>query len=103
MQEISADVFENENRKKQPLVIKFFAEWCGPCRAMGPVFEKAAKALGGRMGFFSCDIDANQEFAQANGVMSVPTIIVFREGKEAGRIVGSQPEDLLQKQLLAFS
>jgi thioredoxin 1 len=101
--EVTADNFETEVAKSAvPVVIDFWAEWCSPCKQFAPTFEKVSKEFAGKMVFAKCDIDANQEFAQSNGVMSIPCIIVFKNGKEAGRMVGNQTEDLFRQQLKAF-
>lgn len=102
VEEISADLFEKVSKKNEAVVIEFWAEWCGPCKVLAPVFEAVAKDFEGKMKFFACDIDANQEFAQSNGVMSIPTIIVFKHGEEAGRFVGGQSEQELKQALKAF-
>lgn len=103
MLEVTADNFETEVAKSAvPVVIDFWAEWCSPCKQFAPTFEKVSKEFAGKMVFAKCDIDANQEFAQSNGVMSIPCIIVFKNGKEAGRMVGNQTEDLFRQQLKAF-
>lgn len=100
---INADNFEAEvAQNKVPVVIDFWAEWCSPCKQFAPTFEKVAKAMEGKMKFAKCDIDANQEFAQSNGVMSIPCMIVFKNGQEAGRIVGNQTEDSFKQQLKAL-
>jgi len=87
---------------KVPVVIKFWADWCTPCKMLAPTFEKVAKQLEGKMKFAKCDVDANQEFAQASGVMGIPCILIFKNGEEAGRIVGNQTEESLTQQLQAL-
>lgn len=82
-----------------PVVIDYFAVWCAPCTQFAPTFEKVAKAMAGKMKFAKCDIDANQDFAQSSGVMSIPCMIVFKAGQEVGRIVGNQTEDSFLQQL----
>lgn len=100
MLEVNADNFETEVAKSPiPVVIDFWAEWCSPCKQFAPTFEKVAAQFAGKMKFAKCDIDANQEFAQSNGVMSIPCMIVFKNGNEAGRIVGNQTEDSFKQQL----
>jgi thioredoxin 1 len=101
--EVNADNFEKEvAQSKSPVVIDFWAEWCSPCKQFAPTFEKVSKQFEGKITFAKCDIDANQEFAQSNGVMSIPCMIIFKNGKEAGRIVGNQTESLFVQQLKAF-
>jgi thioredoxin 1 len=103
MLEINGDNFETEvAQSKVPVVIDFWAEWCSPCKQFAPTFEKVSKTMAGRMKFAKCDIDVNQEFAQSSGVMSIPCMIVFKNGQEAGRIVGNQTEDSFVQQLKAF-
>ncbi len=100
MLEISADNFEAEvEQSKIPVVIDFWAEWCSPCKQFAPTFEKVGKQMEGKMKFAKCDIDANQDFAQSNGIMSIPCIVVFKNGQEAGRIVGNQSESSFVQQL----
>jgi thioredoxin 1 len=98
--EVTADNFETEVAKsKIPVIIDFWAEWCSPCKQLAPTFEKLSKEFAGKVLFAECDIDKNQEFAQSNGIMSIPCMVVFKNGKEAGRIVGNQTEDSLRQQL----
>lgn len=100
---VTADNFETEVAKsKIPVVIDFWAGWCTPCKMFSPTFEKVAKQFEGKMLFAKCDIDAHQEFAQSCGVMSIPCMIIFKHGKEAGRIVGNQTEDSFTQQLKAL-
>lgn len=103
MLEVNANNFETEVRpSKVPVVVDFYANWCSPCKALAPTFEKVAKQFEGKMKFAKCDVDTNQEFAQAAGVMGIPCILVFKSGEEVGRIVGNQTEDSLKQQLNAL-
>lgn len=78
------------------VVVDFWAEWCRPCIMMGPVFEE----LSGEMDavkFAKVNITDSQELAQKFGVMSIPTLVLFKDGKEADRMMGAVPKDMLRK------
>ena len=84
--------------KDDKVVVDFWAEWCGPCKMMSPIFEEAAVEMKGEAKFGSVDVDGNQETAQKFGVMSIPTLIFFRDGKQVERVTGVvDKEDLIKK------
>ena len=82
-----------------PVVVDFWAEWCGPCKMMAPVFEKLAGEYEDRLAFAKIDVDDNQEYAAKYGVRGIPTLLIFRAGKEVDRIVGYSAEDQLRSRL----
>ena len=85
------------------VLVDFYADWCGPCRILAPTIEELAKEYEGRALVAKVDIDQNPDSAQRLGVMAVPTVVVFRNGKEVARYVGAQPKGVLKKALESSS
>jgi thioredoxin 1 len=88
---------------KLPVLVDFWAAWCAPCRAIAPHVEALAKDYDGRIRVGKCDIDSNPGFSAEYDIRSIPTLLVFKEGKVVGQIVGAAPkakiEDLIKKAL----
>ncbi len=100
MLEVNKNNFEKEVIKSNlPAVVDFWAGWCGPCKVLAPTFEKISKEFAGKMVFAKCNVDENQDIAQNNSIMSLPCIVVFKNGSETGRIIGNQSEEMLRQQL----
>lgn len=83
------------------IVCDFWASWCGPCRMLAPVMETLSEELGDKAEFVKTDIDQNPEVAIGNGVASIPTVIIFEEGKVKAQNVGFVPEEAMREYLKA--
>ena len=102
--EITDDNFERAvTQSPVPVLVDFWAAWCAPCRAMSPHVEALAEAYEGKVRFGKLDADAHQDIVAKLDVRSLPTFLIFKEGKVAGQIVGAVPksrlEDLVKKTL----
>lgn len=76
-----------------PMLVDFWAGWCGPCRMLAPVIEELGSQYEGRVSVGKVDVDENQDLAMAYGVMSIPTVVFFKDGAEAARLVGVLPKE----------
>lgn len=99
--EISDDTFEGTVLKSDtPVVVDFWAEWCGPCKMIAPILEELAEENSETFKVGKVNVDDNRQTAMQYGVRSIPTLLVFQDGKVAGQIVGAMPKDALKKKIL---
>ncbi|MDR3691246.1 MAG: thioredoxin [Fimbriimonas sp.] len=90
---VTAKEFEQNVLKSDvPVLVDFWAEWCGPCKAIGPSIEQLATEYAGKAKVYKLDVDSEGELAMQYGVMSIPALLVFKDGKEIDRMVGAAPK-----------
>lgn len=97
---ITTENFEKEVLNSEvPVLVDFFATWCGPCKMMSPVVEELAKEMEGKVKVYKVDTDEEQDLAIKYGIMSIPTFIVFKNGEPVGKAIGMRDKEELIKLL----
>ncbi len=99
---LSEENFETETTGSLPVVVDFYADWCGPCQSMSPIFEQLAEAYEGKIRFCKLNIDGNRKLAIANQVMNIPTFLFLKDGRQLDRHTGSMTEAEFEEKLKAL-
>jgi thioredoxin 1 len=89
----TAEFKEKVLDSEMPVLVDFWAEWCGPCKAIGPAIEQLATEFEGKAKVYKVDVDANPDLATELGVMSIPAVFVFKGGQIVGQQIGAAPKD----------
>jgi thioredoxin 1 len=93
---LNNDNFENEVLKSdKPVLIDFWAPWCGPCKVISPIVEELAKEYESKIKVGKMNVDENNEIAMRYGIMSIPTLKIFKNGKVADEMIGAAPKEMI--------
>ena len=97
---VTESTFEQEVLKSdRPVIVDFWAEWCGPCHAVSPILDRIAEERAGELTVVKVNIDEEQALAERYGIASIPTIVLFKDGEPAAAAIGAQPKGSIEKQL----
>jgi thioredoxin 1 len=97
---VTEQSFEQEVlQSDKPVIVDFWAEWCGPCHAVAPVLDKIAAERDGELKLVKVNIDEEQGLAQRYGIASIPTMVLFKDGEPAAAAIGAQPKGMLERSL----
>ncbi len=95
-----AEVVEGSN--STPVLVDFWATWCGPCKMVAPIVEQISDEQDGKLKVMKVDVDENQGVAERFGIMSIPTLVLFKGGNEVKRIVGYRPKEYIMSQIQQY-
>ena len=99
---ITQENFESLKNGEQPLVVDFWATWCGPCRMVGPFISELAGEYDGKITVGKCDVEENEDLAVEFGIRNIPTILFFKNGQVVDKLVGAQPKAKLDEKFKAL-
>lgn len=100
IKEVNDNTFQTEVLESEiPVLVDFWAPWCGPCQMVAPILEAVSAKMGDKLKFVKLNTDENMKTAQNYEIMAIPSLLVFKKGEVAQRIVGVRPQDQLEAQL----
>jgi thioredoxin 1 len=100
--EITSQNFDEVKQQGKPVLVDFWATWCGPCKRLGPIIEELAAEYDGKAVIGKCDIEENDDLTEMFGIMNVPTVVFLKDGKEVDRVVGLAMKNVYQDKLNAL-
>ena len=100
--EITTQNFDEIMSQGKPVLMDFWATWCGPCKRLGPIIEELAAEYDGKAVVGKCDIEENDDLTEKFGIMNVPTVVLLKDGKEVDRVVGLAMKNVYQEKLNAL-
>ena len=99
---ITSENLSSLRKGTQPLVVDFWATWCGPCRMVVPIIEELAGEYNGKVVIGKCDVEEQEDLAQEFGIRNIPTILFFKNGEVVDKLIGAQPKAKIEEKIQAL-